>query len=105
MNGTRRSLQPVTHKPPRWTVLLLTAIPIVGSLSMRYDQPRILSSMTAPDELLVGIVLVLLLALAGLLWMISTLRVVGEDQRWSWWIVISPAIVTCGAAIYLIFPA
>lgn len=94
----------MTRQPPGWTVLLLTVIPIVGLLSMAYDQPSRLSVMTAPDELLVGTVLFLMLAVAGLLWMISTLRVVGEDQRWSWWIIVSPAIMVCAAAVYLTVP-
>lgn len=74
-------------------VAVLPVLPIFGLFCMRWDQPKWLSRMTGPDELLVGGVLMLLLAVNGLLWMSSTLRVVGEDRGWSWWIAIAPAVV------------
>lgn len=92
---------------PRRTVVLialLPVLPIVGLLGMRWDQPKWLSRMTGPDELLVGGLLTLLLAANGLLWMISTLRVVGEDRRWSWWITVAPTVVIAGAILYLTVP-
>ena len=72
---------------PRRTVVLAALLPIlsiVGLLGMRWDKPKFLSRMTGPDELLVGGLLTLLLAAVGLLWMISTIRVVGEDRCWTW---------------------
>lgn len=92
---------------PRWFVVLIALtpiLPIVGLLAMRYNQPECLTLMTRPDELLVGGLLTLLLGVSGLSWMISTLRIVGEDRRWSWWITVAPAVVTAGALVYLTVP-
>ncbi|MDF2899422.1 MAG: hypothetical protein K0Q46_6208 [Rhodococcus erythropolis] len=95
------------QRSPRWTVILISllpVLPIVGLLAMRYNQPKWLSPMTGPDELLIGGVLTLLLGVAGLLWMISTLRIVGEEERWSWWITVAPTVVLAGALLYLTLP-
>ncbi|NMD64222.1 hypothetical protein [Rhodococcus globerulus] len=95
------------HLSSRRTVVLialLPVLPIVGLLGMRWDQPKWLSPMTGPDELLVGGLLTLLLAATGLLWMISTLHIVGEDRRWSWWITVAPTIVITGAILYFTVP-
>lgn len=92
---------------PRRTVVLaalLPILPIVGLLGMRWDKPKFLSRMTGPDELLVGGLLTLLLAAVGLLWMISTIRVVGEDRCWTWWITVAPAVMITGVILYLTVP-
>lgn len=85
-------------------VAVLPVLPIIGLLCMRWDQSKWLSRMTGPDELLVGGVLMLLLAVNGLLWMSSTLRVVGEDRGWSWWITNAPTVVIAGALLLLAVP-
>ncbi|RZL77073.1 MAG: hypothetical protein EOP32_26350 [Rhodococcus sp. (in: high G+C Gram-positive bacteria)] len=60
--------------------------------------------MTTADELLVGTLLTLILAFAGLVWMIRTLHVVGRDQRWSWWIAVSPTVVVLALLVYVAVP-
>ncbi|MDI9979431.1 hypothetical protein [Rhodococcus sp. IEGM 1307] len=103
--SSRDGQQPALSKPPGLLVLSMTVLPLVGLLGMRYDKPRALSGMTIADELLVGTLLTLALAVSGLVWMIRTLHVVGQDQRWSWWIVVSPIAVALALLVYVVVPA
>ncbi|MCQ4120093.1 hypothetical protein [Rhodococcus tibetensis] len=97
--------KPHPSPPAGWSIPLFTVLPIVVLLGMRYDTPSWLSDMTAPDELLVGTLLSLVLAIAVLLWMIRTLQFVGRDQRWSWWVVVSPTVVITGVVLCIVVPA
>ncbi len=46
-----------------------------------------------------------LLLIAGLVWAVKTLYLVGRDRRWSWWIVPAPAIVVAALLVILLVPA
>ncbi|TQF65237.1 DUF1109 family protein [Rhodococcus spelaei] len=57
------------------------------------------------DPLLFGGVALLALAVAGLIWAIRTLYVVGQDRRWSWWILPVPLAMISVLAIGLLLPS
>lgn len=90
-------------RPPGLGTLAMTATSVLGLLAMRYDVPAALSGMTAPDELLTGLLLMGLMVVAGASWWFRTLRVL-EQQRWSWHCVGSPLVVLAGAAVYSLIP-
>ncbi|WP_338888657.1 hypothetical protein [Rhodococcus sovatensis] len=90
-------------RPPGLGTLTMTAMSVLGLLAMRYDVPATLSGMTAPDEMLTGLLLMGLMVVAGASWWYRTMRVL-EQQRWSWRCVDSPLVVLTGAAVYLLIP-
>jgi len=93
------------NKPPGPIVLAMTVLPIAVLLCIQYDwQPARYGNLTGADAFLYGVPALLVLALTGLIWAIRSLYVVGEDRRWSWWIVAAPSVVVAAVAVGMIWP-
>lgn len=90
---------PPPDKPPGPIHLALTvsALVVLGCAILGWGPP-------GDDPLLYGAPAGLALALAGLIWMIRTLHVVGENRRWSWWISAAPSAVAAAAVAILLAP-
>lgn len=56
------------------------------------------------DPLLVSAAALVILVMVGLVWAIRTLYVVGQDRRWSWWILPAPLVVTAAVAVVMLVP-
>ncbi len=56
------------------------------------------------DPFLVSAAALLILIVVGLVWAIRTLYALGQDRRWSWWILSSPIAVIAAVALVLLMP-
>jgi hypothetical protein len=56
------------------------------------------------DPLLVSAAALFILAVVGLVWAIRTLYVLGQDRRWSWWILPAPIVVVAAVAVVMLVP-
>ncbi|MFI6430342.1 DUF1109 domain-containing protein [Rhodococcus oryzae] len=93
------------NKPPGPIVLAMTILSVAVLLCIHYDwQPASYGNLTGADHFFYGAPALLVLALTGLVWAIRTLYVVGEDRRWSWWIVAAPSVVIAAVAVGMIWP-
>lgn len=103
----RRVVQLVTapHKPPGPIHLASTVVAVLVLVCLhRGWWPSPFGEMRRMDPLLAGALSLLTLATVGLLWAIRTLYVVGDDRRWSWWILAAPAVVAVAVAASLVLP-
>ncbi|OZC79563.1 hypothetical protein CH251_01405 [Rhodococcus sp. 06-462-5] len=92
-------------KPPGPILLAFTTIAVFALVCMsmnRWPSPR--GDFAWLDPLLVGAVAVVVLLTVGLLWAIRVLHVVGQDRRWSWWILPAPIVVGLGALLIVVLP-
>ncbi|MFI8566310.1 hypothetical protein ACIGGF_07080 [Rhodococcus sp. NPDC078407] len=90
-------------KPPGPILLAFTTIAVVALVVMSgnwWPSPR--GYFAWFDPLLVGAVAVVVLLTVGLLWAIRVLHVVGQDRRWSWWILPAPIVICLGALLIVI---
>ncbi|MGW6374541.1 DUF1109 domain-containing protein [Rhodococcus sp. NPDC055112] len=86
-------------------VLAMTVLSIAVLLCIHYDwQPARYGNLTGADQFFYGAPALLVLALAGLIWAIRTLFVVGEDWRWSWWILAAPGVVIVAVLVGMLWP-
>lgn len=87
-------------KPPGPILLAFTTIAVLALVCMSgnwWPSPR--GYFAWLDPLLVGAAAVVVLLTSGLVWAIRVLHVVGQDRRWSWWIVPAPVVVGLGALL------
>ena len=90
-------------KPPGPILLAFTTIAVVALVFMsfnRWPSPR--GAFAWFDPLLVGAAAVVVLLTVGLIWAIRVLHVVGQDRRWSWWILPAPMVVCLGALVIVV---
>ncbi|WP_242676662.1 DUF1109 domain-containing protein [Rhodococcus sp. ABRD24] len=84
---------------------MITVFALLVLVCINYDWwPSRFGNRQWADPLLFGGVALLILAVAGLVWAIRTLYVVGQDRRWSWWILPAPLAVVGVLAIGLLLP-
>ncbi|MDV8007771.1 DUF1109 domain-containing protein [Rhodococcus sp. IEGM 1318] len=98
---------PASAKPPGPILLAFTVIPLVALIREHYGWwPSPFGEFRWLDPILVSAVALLISSVVGLVWAIRTLYVLGQDRRWSWWILPSPvAIIAVVAAVLLMPPA
>ncbi|MDZ7917305.1 MAG: hypothetical protein U5N21_13045 [Rhodococcus sp. (in: high G+C Gram-positive bacteria)] len=92
-------------KPPGPILLAFTTIAVVALVFMsmnRWPSPR--GFFAWLDPLLVGAIAIVVLLTVGLVWAIRVLHVVGQDRRWSWWILPAPIVVCVGAVLIFALP-
>lgn len=96
---------PVSSKPPGPIVLAFTVFPVLALICMHYGWwPSPFGEFRWLDPLLVSATALLILAVVGLVWAIRTLYVLGQDRRWSWWILPAPVVVTAAVAAVMSVP-
>ncbi|WP_072846577.1 DUF1109 family protein [Rhodococcus tukisamuensis] len=104
-SGPKPAGEVARNKLPGPRLLVITVIALLVLVCINYDWwPSRFGDMQWVDPLLFGGVAVLVLAVAGLVWSIRTLYVVGQDRRWSWWILPVPLAVVGVLAIDFLLP-
>ncbi|OZD44025.1 hypothetical protein CH252_23740 [Rhodococcus sp. 06-1477-1B] len=93
-------------KPPGPILLVFTTIAAVTWVCVsRNWWPSPYGDPTGPDQFLLGLIATVSLLIIGLIWAIRTLHVVGQDRRWSWWIVPAPIVVGIGTTLLMLTPS
>lgn len=97
---------PDTGAKPPGPIVAAAAVSAVAVLVCRYYGwwPSRFGSMRWADPLLAAAGALVLLAAAGVLWMIRTLYVLGRDRRWSWWVLPVPLTVLAAGMMVILAP-
>lgn len=81
-------------KPPGPILLVFVTVAVAVWVCVKRNWwPSPFGARTWADPLLVHLVVLGVLAVAGLVWAIRTLYVLGRDRRWSWWVLPAPIVV------------
>jgi hypothetical protein len=92
--------QSTPSKPPGPVLLILTVTAVLVWICLRVNfWPSPFGQFAWLEPFLAGLVVLLIFLALGLVWAYRTLRVVGRDRRWSWWILSAPLIVLAGAVV------
>lgn len=87
-------------KPPGPILLSFTVVAVLVWICIQRNWwPSPFGRFAWLDPLLVGAATLFAFLVVGLVWAIRTLYVIGQDQRWSWWILPAPVVVLTGAAV------
>ncbi|RVW03677.1 DUF1109 family protein [Rhodococcus spongiicola] len=93
------------NKPPGRILTAITGVAVIVLVCLHYDWwPSRFGDMAWADPLLFGGTALLVLIVAGTVWAIRTLHFVGQDRRWTWWIMAAPTVVAAAAASALLLP-
>lgn len=93
------------NKPPGPIHLGITLVPVTVLICLHYDWwPSRYGSFGWADPLLVGPAALLVLLLCGAVWAFRSLHVVGEDRRWTWWILAAPTTIVAVVGTVMLFP-
>ncbi len=96
------------HRPakaPGPILLVLTTVTVAVWLCLHYNfWPSPCGRHTWADPLLAALAAVATFVVLATVWAIKTLYVVGQDQRWSWWILPAPVVVAAAAASMILAP-
>lgn len=96
---------PESSKPPGPILLAFTVVPLVALVCRHYGWwPSPFGEYRWLDPFLVSAAALLILIVVGLVWAIRTLYALGQDRRWSWWILSSPIAVIAAVALVLLMP-
>lgn len=96
---------PESSKPPGPILLSFTVVPLAALVCRHYGWwPSPFGDFRWFDPLLVSAAALLTLIVVGLVWAVRTLYVLGQDRRWSWWILPSPVAVIAAVAAVLLMP-
>lgn len=96
---------PASSKPPGPILLAFTVVPVLVLMCRHYGWwPSPFGGFRWLDPLLVSAAALVILVMVGLVWAIRTLYVVGQDRRWSWWILPAPLVVTAAVAVVMLVP-
>ncbi len=96
---------PESSKPPGPILLAFTVVPLIALVCRHYGWwPSPFGDFRWFDPLLVSAAALLTLIVVGLVWAVRTLYVLGQDRRWSWWILPSPVAVIAAVAAVLLMP-
>lgn len=100
-----RITQDGPNKPPGPIHLAITLVPVIVLVCLYYDWwPSRYGSFGWADPVLVGPVALLMLLVCGAVWAFRSLYVVGQDRRWTWWILAAPTMVLAVVGTILLFP-
>lgn len=92
-------------KPPGPILLTFTVVAMIAAVSLSQSWwPSPYGQFAWFDPLLVGAATIATLLVVALVWAIRVLHVVGQDRRWSWWIVTAPIVVGIGALLIVALP-
>ena len=92
--------QSKSSKPPGPVLLILTVTAVLVWICLRVNfWPSPFGQFAWLDPLLPGAVVLMIFLVLGLAWAYRTLRVVGRDRRWSWWILSAPAVALTGVVV------
>jgi len=81
-------------KPPGPILLVFVTFAVAIWVCVKRNWwPSPFGGHTWADPLLAHVLVLGVLAVAGLVWAIRTLYVLGRDRRWSWWILPAPVLV------------
>ncbi|MEU2037443.1 DUF1109 domain-containing protein [Nocardia niwae] len=99
------TIQDRPNRPPGPIHLAFTVVPVVVLVCLYYDWwPSRYGSFAWADPLLFGAAAVLVLLICGAVWAVRTLRVVGRDRTWAWWIAAAPAVILAVAGTATLLP-
>ncbi|WP_063018702.1 DUF1109 family protein [Nocardia niwae] len=99
------TIQDRPNRPPGPIHLAFTVVPVVVLVCLYYDWwPSRYGSFAWADPLLFGAAAVLVLLICGAVWAVRTLRVVGRDRTWAWWIAAAPAMILAVAGTATLLP-
>ncbi|MFF0455424.1 DUF1109 domain-containing protein [Nocardia africana] len=92
-------------KPPGSIATAGVVFSVAVLVCLYYDWwPSRFGSMRWADPLLAAAGALVLLAVAGLVWMIRTLYLLGRDRRWSWWVLPVPLTVLAAGLMVVLAP-
>lgn len=92
-------------EPPGSIATATVVFAVAVLVCLYYDWwPSRFGSMRWADPLLAAAGALVLLAVAGLLWMIRTLYLLGRDRRWSWWVLPVPLTVLAAGLLVVLAP-
>ncbi|MGW5513206.1 DUF1109 domain-containing protein [Nocardia africana] len=92
-------------KPPGSIATAGVVFSVAVLVCVYYDWwPSRFGSMRWADPLLAAAGALVLLAVAGLVWMIRTLYLLGRDRRWSWWVLPVPLTVLAAGLMVVLAP-
>lgn len=96
---------PALAKPPGPILLAFTVVPVLSLLCRHYRWwPSPFGDYRWLDPLLASAAALLMLIVVGVVWAIRTLYVLGQDRRWSWWILPTPIAVIIAIGIAMTVP-
>lgn len=97
---------PASAKPPGRILLAFTVVPVLVLMCRHYGWwPSPFGDFRWLDPLLASAAALLILIVVGVVWAIRTLYVLGQDRRWSWWILPAPVVVGAALAVVVSVPA
>ncbi|PPJ20146.1 DUF1109 domain-containing protein [Nocardia nova] len=92
-------------KPPGSITTVVAVLAVAVLVCLHYGWwPSRFGSMRWADPLLAGAAALVLLGIAGLLWAIRTLYLLGRDRRWSWWVLPVPLTVLAAGLMVILAP-